>query len=85
MYINRLFVINEISTIFLSINSDYMVSELQVEDIRRTKDYRVHKMNIKGIYVQGGVDCFLIKMCWMIDSMEFDPGWRLLNMSQIPN
>ena len=81
--------INEIYTIFPSINSDYMVSELQVEDIRRTKDYRAHKMNIKGISVQSGVDCFLIKMCWMIDSMidsmKFDPGWRLLNMSQIPN
>ena len=32
-------------------------------------------MKIKGISVQGGVDCSLIKMCRMIDSMEFDPRW----------
>ena len=28
----------------------------------RTKYYKVHKMKIKGISVQGGVDCSLIKM-----------------------
>ena len=49
-----------------------MVSELWVEDILKNKDYRVYKMRIKGILVQGGVDCSLIKMCSMIDLMKFD-------------
>ena len=44
----------------------------------RTKYHKAYKMKIKGISTQGEVDCSLIKMCWMIDSMEFDPRWRLL-------
>ena len=40
--------------------------------------YRVHKIKIKGIFVQSGVDCSLIKMCWMIVLMEFDQRRRLL-------
>ena len=35
-------------------------------------------MKIKCILVQGGVGCSLIKMCQVIDSMEFDPRGRLL-------
>ena len=35
-------------------------------------------MKIKGNLVQGGVGCSLIKMCWIIDLMEFDSKWRLL-------
>ena len=29
-------------------------------------------MKIKGILVQDGIDCSLIKMQWMIDLMKFD-------------
>ena len=35
-------------------------------------------MKIKGISIQGGVGCSLIEMCWIVDSMEFNQRWRLL-------
>ena len=45
---------------------------------RRTKYFRAHKINIKGISFQGGVDFSYQEV------MEFDQCGDCQNMSQIP-
>ena len=64
------------SSFHISYNKWYQSFKLKISGI--TKDYKEHKMKIKGILVQGEVDCSLIKISWVIDFMEFDPRWRLL-------
>ena len=61
-------------------NYEYMIEgkESQSGMVSPHLLYRVHKIKIKGISVQSGFDCSLIKMCWMIALMEFDPRRRLL-------
>ena len=56
------------------------IGTLGLKIYERTKDYRADKMIVKRISIQDGVNCSLIKMCSMIDSMEFDLRWKFVNI-----